>query len=83
MHGLRAARDGAWPTAGRVRDPWPGLYEPRINPHWSKPVPEGEPGNRHGRPIAALRSSRQGTHQFPGDNTDRSLPPTGGLHRPG
>ena len=43
MHGLRAARDRAWPTAGRVRDPWPGLNEPRINPHWSKPMPEGEP----------------------------------------
>jgi hypothetical protein len=29
----------------RNRDPWPGLNEPRINPHWSKPWPEGGLGN--------------------------------------
>ena len=27
------------------RDPWPGLNEPRINPHWSKTWPEGERGS--------------------------------------
>ena len=33
------------PPPDDFRDPWPGLNEPRINPHWSKPMPEGEPGN--------------------------------------
>ena len=56
LPGLPLAAEIQCPVCGRrvtvrgpppegFRDPWPGLDEPRINPHWSKPMPEGEPGD--------------------------------------
>ena len=41
-------------------DPWAGLNEPRLDPHWSKPMPAGEagpwrrPGNCRNVDLAAL-----------------------------
>jgi len=33
------------PPEDRNRDPWPGSQVPRVEPHWPKPLPEGERGN--------------------------------------